>query len=78
MQNGICNSEDNSITVLRDVMLCHLVDMYRNSRGNYCLIYQNKFIHLHCEGCHLQVLGEPLTAVAYARLRYPVLAKVHT
>ena len=79
MPNGIRNSEDNSITVLRDVMLYHLVDTYRNSRGKYCLIYQNKFIHRHYEGCHLQVLGEPLMAVAYARLlRFPVLAKVHS
>lgn len=78
MPNGVCNSEYNSVTVLRDVMLCNLVDTYRNFGGNYCLNYQNKFIHLHYEGCHLQVPGEPLMAVAYARLlRFPVLAKVH-
>lgn len=78
MPNRVRNCEGNSLRVLRDVMLCHLVDTYRSSRGNYCLIYQNKFIHLHIKGCNLQVLGEPQMAVAYARLlRFPVLAKVH-
>jgi len=64
MPNRVGNCEGNSLTVLRDVMLCQLVDTYGNSRGNYCLIYQNKFNHLHNEGCNLQVLGEPQMAVA--------------
>lgn len=76
MQNRVRNCEGNRLTVLRDVMLCHLVDTYRNSRGKYCLIYQNNFIHLQNEGCNLQVLGEPQLAVAYARLLlFPVLTK---
>lgn len=57
-----------TITVLQDVTLCHLVDTYRNSRGNYCLIHQNRFIYLPNESCKLKVLGEPQIAVAYARL----------
>jgi hypothetical protein len=79
MPNRVCNCEGDSLTVLRDVMLRHLLGTYRNYKGNYCLIYQNKFIHLHNECRNLQVLGEPQMAVAYARLlRFPVLTKVHT
>lgn len=55
MPNRVRNCEGKSLTVLRDVMLCHLVDTYRNFRGKYFLIYQNKFIHLHNEGFNLQV-----------------------
>jgi hypothetical protein len=78
MSNRVSNCEGNCLTVFRDVMLCRLVDTYRNSRGNYWLIYQNKFIQFLKKGCNLQVLGEPQMAVAYARLlRFPILAKVH-
>jgi hypothetical protein len=80
MLNRVPNCEDNCLRVFRDVMLCRLVDtrIYRNSRGNCYLIYQNKFIQFHNEGCNLQVLGEPQMAIAYSRLlRFPILAKVH-
>lgn len=68
MLNRVPTCEDNCLRVFRDVMLYRLVDMYRNSRGNCYLIYQNKFIQFHNEGCNLQVLSEPQMAVVYSRL----------